>query len=130
MTTDIDPDHPYPPNRAFGDLVFMSGIIAYDEGGQPITEFPGAIRHALGTLAERLSHAGCGLDDVLKATVFVTDIARRDDVNVEWQATFRPPMPVRTLIEVSALPSSAVVELDVIAGRTGKADRNPSAGRG
>ena len=62
-----------------------------------------------------LAAAGVGLQDVVKASVFVADIADFGRINEIYAAAFGDHKPARSLIEASALPKGALVEIDVVA---------------
>lgn len=108
-------DHPYAEVRtADGRLGWTSGVLPYDEDGRVVHDRDEAIRHCLRVLADRLAAADAGLDDVVKVTVYLTDLAWRDAVNVAFRRAFRPPLPARTAVEVRALPRGADIELDAV----------------
>ncbi len=54
---------------------------------------------------------------IIKTTVFLTDLKNFEKVNEAYQAFFSEPYPARSCIEVSALPKGAVVEIEVLAAR-------------
>jgi len=118
MTPPASDDHPYSPARLAPDgAVYLSGIVPYDEDGAVVREFPAAAQQALTTLAARLTEVGCTLDDVVKTTVFVTDIARRAEINRVYAERFREPRPARTMVQVSALPAGSALEIEAVAYR-------------
>ena len=113
-----DPDHPYSLVRmAPGGTIYTSGVLPYDEDGSVATDFPRAATRVLEVLAARLAAEGVGLADVIKTTVYVTDIALRPAVNHAWSTTFPHPLPVRTLVEVAALPGGSRIEVEAVAIR-------------
>ena len=108
-------DHPYAQVRtADGCVGWVSGVLPYDEDGRVVGDRDDAVRHSLRVLAERLADAGAALDDVVKITVYLTDLSWRDAVNDAFRRTFRPPLPARTVVEVRALPRGAGIELDAV----------------
>jgi 2-iminobutanoate/2-iminopropanoate deaminase len=67
-----------------------------------------------------LRHAGAGFADVLKVTVFLTDVNDRQAVNEIRKEFFGPALPASTLVEVSALVlPGLLVEIEAIAGIPG-----------
>ncbi|AHG01906.1 dfrA (plasmid) [Halostagnicola larsenii XH-48] len=62
-----------------------------------------------------LDAAGCSLDDIVKATVFVTDMDTYEAVNEVYGEYMNPPFPARSAVEVSSLPVPIDVEIEVIA---------------
>lgn len=65
-----------------------------------------------------LSGAGLGPDDVVKANVYLTDMADFDAMNAAYSERFSEPFPARTTIGVAALPLGASVEIELIARRS------------
>lgn len=62
-----------------------------------------------------LDAAGGSLDDVVKVTVFVTDMATYDDVNEAYADRFSAPYPARSAVEVADLPVDIGVEIEAVA---------------
>ena len=88
-----------------GDLIFISGQAAVNEQGEVVGvgDFGAQARQAIRNLDRVLNAAGSSLDQVIKVTIFVTDITRREEV---WKARtefFTGDFPCSTLVEVSAL---------------------------
>jgi enamine deaminase RidA (YjgF/YER057c/UK114 family) len=110
-------DHPYSPAFEAGNFVFVSGALSVDTAGRAVAGTRPALRAAMERLRDRLATSGLGLEDVVKATYFVTDVAVRRQANEQFLETFAPPRPARTFVEVSRLPYSASVEIDAVAYR-------------
>lgn len=103
----------------FGDLLFISGIAPVDGSLQLIgrDDVVAQTRQVLANLHRVLSSAGLGPADVLKVTVYLTDIADRARINPARQAFFGDARPASTLVEVSGLAIPGMkVEIDAIAG--------------
>jgi 2-iminobutanoate/2-iminopropanoate deaminase len=101
-----------------GELVFVSGCIATDGRGELVGgDDPAAqTRQVLENLAAILSAAGTSLANVLKVTVYLTDIDDRPKINPVRQEFFGDVRPASTLVEVSRLVHpGAKVEIDVVA---------------
>ncbi|HST95190.1 MAG TPA: Rid family detoxifying hydrolase, partial [Microvirga sp.] len=100
-----------------GDLVFVSGQLPLDTGGALVGE--GDIRAqtgaVLGNIAAILSEAGMSLDHVVKTTVFLTGLDDFAGMNEVYAATFSPPYPARSTVEVGRLPSGMLIEIECIA---------------
>ena len=62
-----------------------------------------------------LKAGGLSLEDVVKATVFLTDVADYDDVNDVYADYVTRPFPARSAVQVSALPIDIRVEIEVVA---------------
>jgi reactive intermediate/imine deaminase len=99
-----------------GDTVYLSGQIALDpRTGQLVQEtFEAEVRRVLENLKAVASAAGGSLDQVVKLSVFLTDMAQFPKVNEAMQSYFREPYPARAAIGVAALPRGARVEMECI----------------
>jgi 2-iminobutanoate/2-iminopropanoate deaminase len=62
-----------------------------------------------------LKGAGCGLSDVVKATVFVTDLADFPKLNETYAKRFGDHRPARATVQVAKLPAGATLEIDLVA---------------
>ncbi|MBA3382924.1 MAG: RidA family protein [Actinobacteria bacterium] len=101
-----------------GELLFVSGILAVDGdgdlvGGDDVVE---QTRQVFRNMGEVLVAAGCGFADVVKVTVFLTDIGDRPRINPVRQQVFGDARPASTLVEVSRLVvEGAKVEIECVA---------------
>jgi 2-iminobutanoate/2-iminopropanoate deaminase len=103
----------------FGDLIFVSGIGPRDPETGKIVE--GGIREQTRRVMENmravLEEAGSSLENILKCTVYLTDISNYDVMNEVYSSYFSVP-PARTCVQVSKLPrpgENVLVEIDAIA---------------
>lgn len=109
------PAHPYSEVRTVdGRIGWVSGVVPYDEQGRVVEDRDRAIRQCLQNLEARLAAAGAGLDDVVRTTVYLTDLGWREALDTAYRAVFAPPLPARTAIEVRALPRGAGIEIDAV----------------
>lgn len=109
---------PYSQGIRAGDLIFVSGQLpANAEGVLVIDDIAAATRHSLENVNAVLSAAGAQMSDVVKATVFLTDMGDFSAMNKVYGEFFSEPFPARACIEVAALPKGAKVEIEVIARR-------------
>jgi 2-iminobutanoate/2-iminopropanoate deaminase len=103
----------------FGDILFVSGLTAHNGQGKLIagTDAAAQTRQILVNLKLVLDAAGATMADVLKVTVFLTDINDRAAINPVRQEFFGSARPASTLIEVSklALPEMKV-EIEAVVG--------------
>lgn len=110
---------PYSPAVEAGDLVYFSGQIPIDSATGKIIE--GDIKaqtlQCLKNLSVVLNAAGVSSDDVVKTTIYLTDMNDYAVINEVYGEYFKSPYPARTAIAVSALPLGARIEIDVIAKR-------------
>lgn len=99
-------------------LVFISGQIPLDPESMEIV--PGGIEAQITRVFENLSAictaADGTLDDIVKLTVFLTDMGDFQQVNSIMGQYFSKPYPARAAVEVSALPKGVSVEMDAILG--------------
>lgn len=103
----------------FGDLLFVSGVAAFDGDGNvvgkgdPVTQ----TRVILQNIRDALQAVGADMCDVLKVTVFLTDIGDRAAINPVRKEFFGDAKPASTLFEVSALAvPDMLVEIEAVAG--------------
>ncbi|MBR4524124.1 MAG: RidA family protein [Bacteroidales bacterium] len=101
------------------DIVFVSGQLpinpatgAFPEGG--IRE---QTRQSLSNARAILEAAGLGLQDVVKTTVFLADMADFAAMNEVYAQFFAAPFPARSAVAVKTLPKGALVEIECIAAR-------------
>jgi enamine deaminase RidA (YjgF/YER057c/UK114 family) len=114
MTGDVEP-HPYSDAVVAAGLVFVSGALPLREDGVVVGGRTEALDAAMDTARRRLATVGADLQDVVKATYYLTDITLRDEANAQFCSLWAPPRPARTVVEVSALPYGSDVEIDLVA---------------
>jgi reactive intermediate/imine deaminase len=103
----------------FNDLLFVSGVAPLDEAGRLVggDDVVAQTRQVFRNLGKALAAAGAGFEDVLKVTVYLTDIDDRARINPVRQEHFRNTRPASTLIGVAALAVPGMkVEIEAIAG--------------
>jgi 2-iminobutanoate/2-iminopropanoate deaminase len=110
---------PYSQAVTAGDLVFTSGQIPLDPRTQQLVE--GDVRAQAERVMENLSAvleaAGVGFENVVKATIFLVDLADFATVNEVYGKRFPRDPPARSTVQVAALPRGARVEIELIARR-------------
>jgi len=109
---------PFSRYVAVGNTVYVSGIVGRDPVSHELERdnVEGQTRVALRVIESILGEAGASLGDVVKATIFVTDMSRYGEVNVAYRDAFGTQLPARTCVEVKSLPDpEAQVEIDVVA---------------
>jgi 2-iminobutanoate/2-iminopropanoate deaminase len=108
---------PYAQGIAAGGFLFTAGQVPLD---------PATMKLVSGTIAEEtnrvfdnltaiLAGAGCRLSDVVKTTVFLTDMGSFAEMNGAYAARFGDHRPARSTVQVGALPAGARVEIEVVA---------------
>ncbi len=108
---------PYSQAVRSGDLLFCSGQIPLDpKSGQIV---PGDIaaqtRRVLDNIAAVLKADGVTFENVVKTTIFLTDLGDFQTVNEIYGSYLKQQPPARSTVQVSALPKGANVEIEVIA---------------
>lgn len=112
------PVGPYSPAIGSGELVFLSGQLALDaEGRLAAASAPEQALRAMENLEQLLTAAGLRLDNVVKTTIFLTDMQDFAAVNEVYGEFFAAPFPARSTVQVAALPKNAKVEIEAIAVR-------------
>ncbi len=113
------PIGPYSQGVEAGGLVFFSGQIAIDPAVGKIveTDIEGQTRRVLANIKALLDAASLTPANVVKTTVFVRDMGDFAKVNAIYAETFSSQPPARSCVEVSALPSGALVEIEVVAAK-------------
>ncbi|WP_137288571.1 Rid family detoxifying hydrolase [Natronorubrum halophilum] len=111
-------DNPYSQGVRAGDTCYVSGYGPVDpETGEVVD---GDIQEQTDRVLENIAAVveeagGDGLADVVKVTVYLTDLEDYDAVNEAYGAKFGEEPPARVCVEVSRLPDDVRVELDAIA---------------
>jgi 2-iminobutanoate/2-iminopropanoate deaminase len=97
-------------------LLFLSGQLGLDPATNRLIAggISAECAQIFRNLEAVLSSAGKSLDDVVKTTVYLADIADYGAMNEVYRGAFAAPYPARTAIAVAALPLGARVEIDVI----------------
>ncbi len=99
-----------------GEVVWVSGQVPLLPSGQLAAEdVPGQTRQCLANIAAILSAAGASMDDVVKTTVFMTDLGGFPEMNAVYGEAFGNVPPARATIGVAALPAGAQVEIEAVA---------------
>jgi 2-iminobutanoate/2-iminopropanoate deaminase len=109
---------PYSQAVQFGNLLFISGQLGLDITGNLIAgDIIAQTRQALENVNSILEAAGLQMNDVLKTTVYLTDLKNFTIANQIYGEYFQAPFPARACIQIAKLPKDALVEIEAIAGR-------------
>jgi 2-iminobutanoate/2-iminopropanoate deaminase len=108
---------PYSQGVRAGDLVFTAGQLGTDpaSGEFAADDVGGQAEQALANLAAILDAAGSGLDQLVKVTVFLADIAEWPAMNEVYSRVIPAPYPARSAFAVKDLPKGARVEIEAVA---------------
>lgn len=101
-----------------GDLLFVSGIVAVDGEGHLVggDDVVAQTRQVFENMRSVLEAGGCTFDDVVKVTIFLTDVDDRPKINPLRQEVFGSTRPASTLVEVPRLAvPGAKVEVEAVA---------------
>lgn len=100
-----------------GETLYVSGQIPMDpETGDLVTEsFEAQARQSLMNLKAVLNKAGYTLDQLVRVTVFLTDLENFAALNEVFKEVLREPYPSRSTVQVARLPKDVAVEIDAIA---------------
>jgi len=114
------PVGPYSQAIEHDGWIFVSGQIPLDpESGELVGDDAATqTRQVLANLQAVLEAAGVGLGDVVRTTIYLTDLGAFQAVNGVYADAFdATPQPARATLQVAALPLGAQVEIDAIAKR-------------
>lgn len=111
------PVGPYSQAITSGNLLFISGQIPLDpETGELAgTSFAEQCHQVLLNLKSILQAGGSGLDQVLKVTIFMTNLSQFGELNKIYSEYFDESKPSRSCVEVNSLPKGVDIEMDAIA---------------
>ena len=99
-----------------GNLVFMSGQIPLDPATMEIVDgdFEARARRVFENLKAVAEEAGASLDQIVKLTIYLTDLANFATVNAVMGEYFSEPYPARAAVGVASLPKDVDVEAEAI----------------
>jgi 2-iminobutanoate/2-iminopropanoate deaminase len=108
---------PYSQAARHGGFLFCSGQIPIrpESGRIEATDVEGQARQVLANISALLASQGLGMKDVIKATVFLTNMADFPKVNRVYEDAFGGHKPARSTVAVAGLPLGALVEIEVVA---------------
>lgn len=108
---------PYSQAVSSGNMLFVSGQIPLDPETGTLVDGDISVQteRVLENVKAILDAAGSSLNQVLKASIFLTDMNDFAAVNAVYARYFSEPWPARACVAVSALPKGVAVEMEVIA---------------
>lgn len=107
---------PYSQALRSGNMVFVSGQIPVDPAtGTMADTVEEQAKQALTNLKNVLQAAGLRMDQVIKTTVFLADLADFPRVNAVYESFFKAPYPARSCVQVAGIPKGALLEVECIA---------------
>lgn len=112
---------PYSQAVKTGNLIFISGQIPLDPKTGDIVD--GSIEDQANQVLDNIKSiceaAGHGLEDIVKITIFLTDLGNFATVNEVMKNYFKEPYPARATVEISGLPLGVNVEIEAIVATNG-----------
>ncbi|UFS68954.1 RidA family protein [Geomonas sp. RF6] len=107
---------PYSQGVKAGGFLFLSGSIALDPAtGEMRQGIEAETEQVMKNIGAILAESGLTFADVVKTTIFLTDMANFATVNGIYGEYFKENPPARSTVEVKGLPRGATVEIEVIA---------------
>ena len=114
---------PYSQAVRSGNFLFCSGQIPLDpQSGQVVSgDIATQTRRVLDNIRAVLKAEGLTFENIVKTTIFLTDLGDFQTVNEVYGSYFKQQPPARSTVQISALPKGAKVEIEAIAvaGETG-----------
>lgn len=120
VSTDKAPGAIGPYSQAIdaGAFVFISGQIPVNPANGNIPEgIKAQTAQSIANIKAILAAAGLSIDNVVKTTVFLADMALFGEMNEVYAQEFTAPFPARSAVAVRELPKQVLVEIEVIATR-------------
>lgn len=107
---------PYSQGVIAGGFLFISGQVPIDPKNGDVLKESIEIQtnQVINNIENICKAAGCGLSDIVKITIYLTDLGNFADVNKVMIERFEEPYPARATIEISALPLGVNVEIDAV----------------
>lgn len=111
------PGAPYSPGTKAGNLVFVAGMLALDSNGQIVgrSDIAAQTRQALENVKAIVEAGGGGISDIVKTTVYITDMANFATMNEVYKAYFPSEPPARATVKADLVNKDFLVEIDAIA---------------
>jgi 2-iminobutanoate/2-iminopropanoate deaminase len=108
---------PYSQGIKTGSLLFVSGQLPIDPKSGTIVkgDIATQTRQIMVNIKSIVEAAGGSLDDLVKTTIFLTDLGSFQDVNQAYGSFFSAAPPARSTIQVAALPLGSPVEIEAVA---------------
>lgn len=99
-------------------VYYFSGQIGLDaKSGEMANGFDAQLDNIMKNIDGLLQSQDLTRGNIIKTTVFMTDLAQFGKVNEAYTKFFTAPYPARSTVQVSALPKGAVVEIEVVAAK-------------
>lgn len=109
----------YSQGVEFNGVFYFSGQIGLDPKTMTLKEgFEDQTTQILRNIDGLLESQDLSRENIIKTTIFLTDLSNFSKVNEAYIDYFKEPYPARSCVEVPALPKGAQIEIEVIAGKS------------
>lgn len=100
-----------------GKTLYLSGQIGLDPKSNELVSADTSeqAQQVFQNIKAVLQEAGCGFENVVKLTIFLTDLSKFSEVNEIMKTYFKEPFPARSTVEIKSLPKNAQIEIEAIA---------------
>ena len=99
-----------------GGVYYFSGQIGLKPASMQMVEgFEGQLQQILKNMDGLLESQSLKRENIIKTTIFLTDLGQFGLVNTAYEEYFKAPYPARSCVEVPALPKGALVEIEFVA---------------
>jgi 2-iminobutanoate/2-iminopropanoate deaminase len=111
-----NPVGPYSQAIKAGDFLFVSGTIAIDPNTGKLVSggLDKSVDQIMSNIKTVISEVGADFKDIVKTTIFLTDMSKFSEVNEAYAKYFPQNPPARSTVEVSNLPVGVEVEIEAI----------------
>ena len=110
------PRYPFSLGIRHGDFLYTSGATGADASGEIPTDLREQTRNTFEILRKVLAAEGIGFENVLKSTVYMTDVSKFNEMNEVYRSYFPVDPPARTTIGVAALALPGLqIEIELVA---------------
>lgn len=107
------PVGPYSPGLKLGDFLYISGQIPIDKEGNLVGDtISKQTIQVIKNLVNVLAEANLEMRHLVKTTVYLTNMELYNEFNLIYATYFAHPYPARSVVEVSALPKGALIEIE------------------
>ncbi len=108
---------PYSQGVSTSTMIYTSGQLPIDAktGELELDDIKKATAHSLDNVKAILESQDASMENIIKTTVFLTDLADFNDVNEVYGTYFSSEPPARSCVQVAALPKGAKIEIEAIA---------------
>ena len=107
---------PYSQGIITGNMIFTSGQLPMNvETGEMPVDITAQTRQSLENVKAILEEAGSAMENIIKATVYLSDMENFGAMNEVYASFFSGDYPARSAFQVARLPKDALVEIEVIA---------------